>query len=88
MATDNSEDYPDHYIFPPDDDEKFVYKMYRISGELNWRHVQSIHLRCEKLMIHGTLIKESNLDRIIEVLFLGDELAVFLSIAMELAISG
>ena len=62
--------------------------MYRVTGELNWRHVQSIHLRCEKLMMHGTLIKESTLDRIIKVSFLGDDMAVFLSIAMELAISG
>jgi len=39
-------------------------------------------------MMHGTLIKESTLDRIIKVSFLGDDMAVFLSIAMELAISG
>lgn len=68
MATENSEDNPDHYIFPAADDENFVYRTCNSSGELNWRHVQSIDLRCDKLMIYGAVIKESTLDRLHQTL--------------------
>ena len=42
-------------------DDKFVYKMIRISGEQNWSHVHSMDLRSDRLVIHGTEIKESEL---------------------------
>ncbi|CAO2813178.1 unnamed protein product [Amaranthus hypochondriacus] len=64
MVVYNLEETPEIFIVPHYYDNKFVYRMEHIIGEGNRNEIRSIDLKSDKLMVYGTEIKESSLQRL------------------------
>ena len=57
MAIHNLEENPDLFIVPTYYDNKFLYKVYHVSGEKDPEHLHTIDLRVDRLTIYGTEVK-------------------------------
>lgn len=65
MSTYKLEETPDTYISPCIDPyDSFVYRMVHFDGESNWRVIGNIDLRKDELIVHGTRINESLLQKL------------------------
>ena len=70
MAIYNLEESPDLYIVPRYYHNRFLYQMVVVTGEMNRRVIRTIDLRSDKLLVYGTEIKLSVLERLHQSLVL------------------
>lgn len=76
MTTYNLEEDPNVFITPHLWDNKFLYRMEHFDAVENRKTIRQIDLRSDKLMVYGTEIKESMLQKLSESLILKSHVGI------------